>query len=101
MMVLTEVQRNKLIDQLAKAHPHWVPQAWREKALWFERELSPELGPLLIHWLQTGAEKEYAAGAFSVRRIMGLCNVDYLTALERMDLYLKDPRKGQDAILPF
>lgn len=100
-MVFTETQRKKLTDHLLKAHPYWVPQACRDKALWFETELSAELLPLLADWLQTGAEREYAAGAFSVRKIMGLRGVSYLTALELMDLYLKDPWKGQNAILPF
>lgn len=100
-MVFTEAHRSKLIHQLSQAHPHWAPQAWQDKALWFETELSAELQPFLANWLQTGAEKEYASGAFSLRKIMGLCGVDYLDALDLMDLYLKDPRRGQAAILPF
>lgn len=97
-MFLTPLQLSALLRQLDRAHPYWSAEARSDRARALAEELSPQLRPVMVKWLDSGLEGEYDAGEFSVRRLMGLCGVGYLDALELMDTYLKDPEAGRTAI---
>ena len=98
MGFLNQTQTTVLVERITKAHPYWTVQSCRDKARQLTAELSPQLRPAMTEWLDTGAQIEYDAGTFSLLKIMGLCDVSYLDALELLDGYLKDPERGSNAI---
>ena len=66
--------------------------------------LDPLLEDTVLLWLQTGEEQpfdfEYGGAVYSLQGVQRLLNCSYLTALERMNDFVKDPEHNYYRIIP-
>ena len=66
--------------------------------------LDPRMEEPVLLWLQTGVEQpfvfEYDGAAYSLMGIQGILHCDYLTALERMNDFVRDPERNFYRIIP-
>ncbi len=70
----------------------------------FAASLDPRLSDPVRRWLLTGEEQPFAfaydGAVYSLQGVQGILMCNYLTALERMNDFVKDPERNYYRIIP-
>ena len=88
----------------AQYRKRYRPAVADRLAMQLAESLDPRLEETVLLWLQTGEEQpfifEYNGAAYTLQGVQGLLQCNYLTALERMNDFVRDPEHNGYRILP-
>lgn len=97
--MLQQITTDQLMQELSKKYNRMPKEFILSKAERIIAETDERLEPYLKEYLDSGKEKEFEYGDYSLMAIESMQKVGYLEAIEMMSVYMNDPDKGKSMIL--
>lgn len=94
-----ELDSKHVKELFSKEYSHLPEKELEKKIDSYFASLDKRLNMYVSEYLNTGKEREYEYGDYSIMLIESLQKVGYLTAVEMLSTYMTDPSKGEAMIL--
>ena len=95
-----KIQKEQLKEAMKEIYPFWPEELLEKQAAEYMEELDERLEDILKEYLESGRQRDFEYGEFSVLFIQALRhNCPYPEAVKLMSEYLKNPQIGKAHIL--